>query len=244
MKRLPTEQLLDQLIKNLLQDFLFYIPSSIIPKNILEDLKDTDVKHLLDNYLVIDIVNGLYQYESELFNERLLNKHSEFEKNLFALSEATQLINFKEQERLLNKYFEQFEFYASIAGWQNQESSSFKKHKGKHQLKAAFQMQSQYFKNHLLEFAHHFSDVHNFQIREEITGKEIIENYLPDLIARFGSNKSIEAIDKIDHSMKNESLEKGEKKTDSIKPKKSAPIITEQLSDIFILENVFNIKTP
>lgn len=248
MKAQPLELFFDELVKTLLQDFLFYIPGEIIPENVVVQLTRRNSEEIFDTFLGVDTNNGLYEYEFESFNERLFEKHSSLEGNIFQIGEKHAEISPGQFEQLLYKYYEQVEFYVFVSNWLIQNVDAFKTGEEFLEISASLRFQSDYLNKHLEELLEHFFDGKELFVKLEFSKQELMEYYIPDVVSRFARQNKVlnENVRSGSDIQKSEALEHSTAQKTGVPTKKTKRklIITEEQADRFILETVFHIKTP
>ena len=247
----------DKLVQVLIRDIAFYIPSAIIPANLLENLKDQIEEGFLDQISILDIPNGFGVFENEEFNERLILKRTLLEKNIFQLLKKKKELDDFEFNYILGKYFEQVEFYCVIVHWLNINLSFYHKNEIDSITIGCFELQNEFYKSHFVELVNLFYPSQPIQLKKEYDLSELLKVYFPDLIARYGQGKGLMFQTTIDipqqeftelqrDNLKEEKIAI-EKNIDIInsKPKKKIkkePLITEKEVEDFLLSTVFNIK--
>jgi hypothetical protein len=252
------EQSLDQffgkLIKVLFNDLAFYIPSAIIPSQVLDKLKSNIPEHFLNELSILVFDQGVAEFEIEEFNERLLLKRTLLEKNITLLIRKRKEFDEFEFNYILEKYFDQVEFYFFITDWLSTNLNLYNKEQIDIVIIGAFQIQNEFYKSHFSELINLFYASKEFKLREHFNISELLNKYFPDLISRYGlSNEAltIQSNSKIPQQELNETseveaLDNNEKtiinETISKNKIKKEPLITQKASDDFILESVFNVK--
>lgn len=242
------ETLLDNLIEVLIQELVYYIPSEIVPADVIDQMNKNNFKGFFDKLLVIDVKKGLLIYETKKFGKLLLAKHTSLEKNIFQLLKMKGELKAYEFDYILNKYFRQVEFYFFITYWLNTNLSLYNKKGIDNTVKGNFHIQFEYYAAHFKDLINHFYTTSNTpKLKESFDVSELIGSYFPDLIARYNvAAKKIQLKEEIIISKKEVDQEIEIKQNATNKRKneklKKDRIITEKMADDFILESVFNIK--
>jgi hypothetical protein len=242
------ETLLDNLIEVLIQELVYYIPSKIVPVDVIDQMNKNNFKGFFDKLLVIDVNKGLLNYETEKFSKLLLEKHTSLEKNIFQLLKKKGELKTYEFDYILNKYFRQVEFYFFITYWLTTNLSLYNKKGIGNTVKGNFHIQYEYYRAHFEDLINQFYTTSKIpKLIESFNLSELIGRYFPDLIARYNAAaKKIKFNENIIIPRTEVDKDIGNKQsvTNIRKPKKikKDKIITEKIADDFILESVFNLK--
>lgn len=243
----------DKLIETLIKDLVFYIPKAIIPKTVIEQLGDQIPAHFLDEISILDLYGGFGEFEMEEFNERYLDKQRQLEQNIFQLLRKKKELETFEFDYILEKYFDQVEFYLFITGWLNTNLKTYLKDEIDFAIVGAFGLQFNQYENHGKTLVKHFYDPKKIVLRESFNVLELLQTYLPELTARYGITRERPQSDQqkeqpepeqnnsgpdIKDSQKNIDKEIELKK--NTKKEKKPPVITELEAEEFLLTNVFN----
>jgi len=242
----------DKLVEVLILDLALYIPSDLIPTGVLEELEGSIPDHYFNELTILDPL-GFGEFEIEEFNERLIKKKTQLEKNIFKLLESKTVLKEFEFVYILDKYFKQLEFYVAITNWLRVNLKNYNQEKINLTTVGSFEIQFEIYKSHFNEFLQHFQTDFKFTIKDEFPISELLKNYFPEMIARYqltsSNEKGIEALK--NSSTKNESseltpkieLEHCKKLETNSEPKKKKQKLTVNDNEIelFLLESVFNI---
>ncbi|UMB60854.1 hypothetical protein MHL31_01280 [Lutibacter sp. A80] len=237
----------DELVKTLFQDVIFYIPSEIIPTNVLNNLESQIPKHFLDEISLLDVYHGFGEFDLIEYNERLIKKPKLFEDAIFYLLGKQKELDTPKFNYILNKYMDKVEFYCAIVNWLSINLKTFNSNLDFGTI-GMFEIQNEIYKTHFIELINCFYTEKQFSFKKYYDLSEIIKIYIPDLISRidqYNLEVPIEATIKV--PKQDEKAEKDTIKTEKSqdKPKKrikKEPLISEKEAEDFLLTNVFNIK--
>lgn len=249
MNKQSLDDFYDSLIEVLIHEIVFYVPKELISEKDVVEINRMFGIDPFNELVVIDVYRGgRFKYEQGSYKPLLVAKHGSLEKNLFKLLQKKSEIAPFEFKYILDKYIEQAEFYHYITSWFFNHLSFYIENKVNLELQGDFQLQHNYYKKHLVDLIKHFYPSNDYKFREGYGAMEILEFYLPDLLARVGKEK-IETLDKIVNDS-NEIIEvENSTKTNQVKEIKGKvkkikkePLISAKDSDNFILESVFNVR--
>lgn len=235
----------------LLQDLAFYIPKELIPPTVIEELKGKIAGNIYNQLFILDLQNGLGEFEVKIFNERLLKKKSQLQETLFELTQQQQTTPKKTFNYLLLKYTEQVEFYKALSKWFSHHLKKYPLDKKINiQIIGSFGLQQEFYEQHFKQLLNTFYKKNNYQIRKGYTQKELILEYIPELIQHYvlaaakNSPKTVRKQSKQteESSQKEKSSQKTvQKQSTKLKRTKKQPPISETEAELFLLENVFNV---
>ena len=237
----------DTLIEVLIDELVFYIPAEVVPKNIVEKVNKMNKNSLFNELHVIAFGQGWLGYEQEEFRPLLLKKHESLEKNLFKLLQKKGETEPFKFTYILDKYVEQVEFYQFITALLKNYLPIYIKNGNDPDLQGDFQFQANYYKKHLGDLMKHFYPSREYIFKQEFDILELLENYVPDFVARCGiENKDEVYIPKVVINQQEDVNEMAETSTKNVNEKtkkiKKELLITEKIADDFILSSVFNIQ--
>lgn len=248
------DQFFDKLIKVLLSDLAFYIPSAIIPAHVLDKLKNDIPEGFLNELSILVFNQGVAEFEMKEFDERLLLKRALLEKNIALLLRKRKELDELDFNYILEKYFDQVEFYFFLTNWLSANLSLYNKEQVDIVIIGAFQIQNEFYKTHYTELINLFYVSKNLKLREYFNILELLNKYFPDLISRYGLSNEALTIqsdykipqEELNENIKTEADDNDEKtamrEAISKNKIKKEPLITQKASDDFILESVFNVK--
>lgn len=255
MGKKSIEKLYSELIKNLWNDLLFYIPNTDLAIVFVEELKHIEKDKIINRIFVMDKILGPIEYKNN-GKHNILSKGTMLEDNMYLLLKKKRKFDGQEFSFVIDNYFEQAEFCFYITNWIHNDIESNKALKLNKQLYGLFQLQYQAYKKHFQKLVKHF-----YPKKENLpTGNfevlTTIEKYFPELLKKYNQNekgtgiiaKTNIPIDDIkDDSTNIPQVEEMESKTiarskeqHSVKYKKQ-PAVTEQEAKKFLLKSVFGI---
>lgn len=245
----PLDTFYNELVKTIYHDIAFYIPSTLIQPHILESIRNEIPPNFLDSIFILDVHLGLGKFEFIEFNQRILKKPNLFEQNIFQLLQKRKELNDIEFEYIINKYFDQVEFYAAIMSWLSANLITYNKDKIDINTVGLFEIQREIYSSHFEELINCFYNPEEVELRPYYDISEIVNIYIPDLVSKIDQytvKLPMETIigistQEIIDSKEVDSTEKNETKL-KVKTKKE-PLITEKEAEDFLLNTVFNIKT-
>ena len=239
------ETFYDKLVQVLIRDIAFYIPSAIIPVNLFKDLKDQIPEGFLDQIYILDIPEGFGIFENEEFNERLLLKRTLLEKNIFQLLKKKKELDAIEFHYILDKYFDQVEFYSAIVNWLSINLNVYHENEIDVFTIGSFGLQNEFYKSHFIELIDLFYPSEPIELKEFYDLSELLKVYFPDLMARYdkASNELLvkSDVDISQHEFK-EDQDNNTKEKKTTKKGKKEPLVSDKEAKDFLLATVFNIK--
>ncbi len=237
----------NELVKTLFHDVIFYIPSEIIPTDVLKNLESQIPPHFLDEISLLDVYHGFGEFDLIEFNERLIKKPKLFEDTIFYLLEKQKELNAPEFNYILNKYMDKVEFYSAIVNWLSNNLKTFNSNLNFGTI-GIFEIQNEIYKTHFIELINCFYRENEYPLKQYYDLSEIIKIYIPDLISRidqYNLEVPIEATIKVPKQDEKAEEDTIKSEKSSNKPKKrikKEPLISEKEAENFLLTNVFNIK--
>lgn len=105
------DQLYNELVNEFHKNYIFFIPSKIVPDDIINGPELTKIKDLLDRVLVIDNTFQIIPIEQLNSYIDIINKAYYLDKNIFKLLDKKGEISDFQFNFILEKYYEQVEFY-------------------------------------------------------------------------------------------------------------------------------------
>jgi len=258
MNEQSLDDFFNKLVRTLMQDLGFYIPSAIIPAKVLDKLQSSIPEHFLNEISILDIQNGFGVFEIEEFNKRLLLKSSSLEKNIFHLLRKRKELDKFEFNFILGKYFDQAEFYFFLTHWLATNLTLYNKKQLDISIIGAFEIQNEFYKSHFTALIKHFYPTNEIELRQSYDISELLKVYFPDLIARYDlantelTIQSTMEIPKQEFINDKNTPEIGklitiEEKPDSYQPSlkketKKMPLVADKQAEDFLLTTVFNLK--
>lgn len=243
MKEEIQEVFFNKLIEELIEHIGYYLPKTIIPDKALEELEGKINSLFFDELSVLDLHYGIGAFEVLEFNLLQQKKRNKLERNIFKLVKKKSELEAFEFAYILEKYWDQLNFFVYIAYWLKTNLSKYHKTKMELTLIGSFEMQYHLYLTHSNEFKRRFKGIIEFREKSNFTAIEIVQDYMQNLITRYSlatdKNTPPEKTNLAQTATKNTAT-KSEKK--SVKTKK-VPLLTEKEIEDFLLESVFNIKT-
>jgi len=146
----------------------------------------------------------------------------------------------------------------NLTNWLNINLELFIKEKTDIVTKGVFELQFQLYHKHLIELLQEFNETHQIELKEEFTVEELLSEYIPEMISRYGLTSENVDLEKEESNQteeaktneKNVEAASTSKKTDpktdnttkTIK-KKSKPDIDEQDIEDFLFKTVFGVQS-
>jgi len=233
MSKKTSENFYTDLNQVLIEEVLFYIPSSFISNEILDTYKEFEVEKYLDKLFVFDKQLGLIYYDSEKFSIKNLLKRAVLDKNIFQLFGKKRVTEANEFNYLLEKYFTQVQFHYITSEWFYMNVNQY----------MSIKVDDELIQNLLLQFENikaHKKDVYkNFLSAKKHMSD--VDSSLPELIKEHIDNL-IENIQKKEQQAPIE-LNQSNFRIDNTEVKKDKKLlITKSAAEEFLLTSVFNIK--
>lgn len=246
MSNQSLETFFDKLVEVLFKDVGFYIPSTLIPANLLKDLNDKIPDGFLDQLSILDIPDGFGIFEIEKFNDRLILKRTLLEKNIFKLLKKKKELDAVEFHYILDKYLDQVEFYCAIVNWLSINLSVYHKNEINVHTIGSFELQNEFYKSHFIELTDLFYSSEPIQLKEYYDLSELLKVFFSDLIARY-DKASNELLLKSDIELSQHEIKEDEntskKETKTKKNLKKEPLVSDQEAEEFLLKTVFNVNS-
>jgi len=257
MKENTQDFFLNTIVEVLIHNLTYYLPKEMIPEIVLVDLKGKISPQFFNKLAILDVYQGIGEFEVMEFSEQLAKKRQRLEKTIFELLAKRKELEEDEFEYLLDKYFRQVEFYLAITNWLRLNTATYKRiHKQIDlSIKGHFEMQYRVYELHFTELINRFYKGKELNLKESFTLEEQM-NCFQDLMMRLQLFEEELVIDRSTQKNQNELLEdislnqKSEvitqtattvnKQQNSTK-KKKRPMVTEQEAYDFLLTSVFNV---
>jgi hypothetical protein len=250
MREQSIDAFLDNLVRVLLQDVVFYIPKSIFPKKLLRSIPLEFPEHFFDEVFYLDLKNGMMFFEAVAFNEKLMDKQRLFEHIIVQLLKKKEELGETEFDYLIEKYFEKVQFYSNLVFFLCVKYEFYFKDTLDLMTGGAFELQLRFYKNHCLALIDRFYQGKEVQIKNHYELEEVLEKYLPDFVSRLGIYYK-EQVHESTIEFPNSILEGDEKQSQEEEPilqkvpkkrLKKAPLLSDKEVEDFILSTVFNVK--
>lgn len=244
----------DKLVEVLIHDVAFYIPSAIIPTNLLETIQNHIPANFLDEITILDTHQGMVVFEVDEFNGRIVQKPKSLENNIFQLLKKRKELEDFEFDYILKKYFEKVEFYSAMVDWLSVNLSIYNKKNIDSFTIGLFEIQSELYKTHFFELVNYFYQSKKIILKPQYDVSELLKVYFPDLISRlelYGKLYTIKSKIEIQHQefkTKDENLPSSIKNItakNQLETKgklKKEPLISDKEAEEFILTKVFNLN--
>lgn len=241
---------LDNLVRVLLQDLVFYVPKSCFPKKLLRNIPIEFPEHFFDEVFYLDVKNGMMFFEVVAFNEKLMDKPRLFEQNIIQLLKMKEELGEMEFDYLLEKYFDTTQFCSNLVFFLCIKYEFYFKDTLDPLTRGVFELQLRFYKNHCLALIDRFYQGKEVQIKNHYDLEEVLEKYLPDLSTRLGIYYK-ELVHESTFEFPNPILQGDENQSQVEVPKvqklpkkrtKKAPLLSDQEVEDFILSTVFNVK--
>jgi hypothetical protein len=240
---------LNQLIEVLLNNFIYYIPSEIIFDGVLDELEGEIEDSFFDELSLLDINQGIYNISNDdalELNNKLLEKRSLLEKNIFDLIQINKDITPIEFQIIVEKYFKKLFFYLFISDWLATNLKRYNEENLNITLIGAFELQHQSLSSHLIEVHKYFGLLIENNQEYNFSSEKLVREHFPDLVSRYNqivSNETINNEDKIIAGEKKLQHKVQHQSENNIKPiKKQRPTLSDKEVERTILESVFKVK--
>lgn len=241
---------LNELIEVFLHNLIYYIPSEIIIEGVLDEIEDELPDSFFDELSLLEINKGITLFNKENafeINQRLLEKRSQLEENIFKLESKSKVLTPITFEISIQKYLDQLLFFLFITDWL---VSNFKKyHKGNKHLVliGAFKSQHEYLKSHLKDCLTYYGNIIDVEKEYFFTAESLVMEYIPELLSRYnqiGSRNLAQNLEQANIDVTATDIGNHKEKP-SLKPKikKKRPEISDEQIEKMILESVFRVKT-
>lgn len=229
MSKKSLEKSYSELLKNLWNEYSFYIPKNDITTEFSDKLDSINASDILNKMFVIDKMRGPIEYKIEL-SHKVFSKSTMLEDNMYLLLKMKRKLNTQEFDFLIEKYFKQTQSFFFIANWINIDLDKNSPAQINDSFKGVLKLQYSAYKEHLGKLIKHF-----YPNREEFPENDIniikeLEKHFPKLLKK---EKGIFNID-VATLFKNKEI--------TSKSNKKELLLTGKDADVFLLESVFNLK--
>ena len=241
---------LNDLVEVFLQNSIFYIPREIIFDGLLDNYEGEIEDSFFDNLSLLDIDKGISHFKNEdavEVNGLLFEKRSILEKNIFTLLEKKDDFTPIVFQLIIEKYFDQLNFYLFITEWFTLNLKKYNEEKIHISIVGAFKLQHESLSTHLKDFYRYFEPLIDVNKEFDFSMEKLATEHFPDLISRYiqSTNKSIskntnEINSESDYKESNEKIQQTDKKL--TQKKKQRPQIVDKELEKMILEGVFKVK--
>lgn len=240
---------LNELIAVFLHNLIYYIPSEIIIEDVLDEIKEEIPDSFFDDLFLLQINKGISHFNKEdvfEINQRLLEKRSKLEENIFKLESKSKDLTPVAFEIIIQKYLDQLLFFLFITDWLISNLKKYNKKEFSLTLIGAFKLQHEYLKSHLKDCLTHYAN--NIDVEKEFffTAESLVMEYIPELLSRY--NQIASRINDVNHKgTKGEAgvieiSEHPEKPGLKPRVKKKRPEISDEKIEKMILESVFKVQ--
>lgn len=227
-----------KLTTKLKNDLVFYIPKALFDINTLNTLElDENINLLFDNVLIIELRNGAFVFDSKEDISRCIRKPEELTEIIFLLLEKKSELQGFQFSYIVDKYFEQVEFWFYISNWlslntEKLDSADFK-------FRGLFKTQQKYYKQHLEDFIRNFYPNKTHIPNDKLDILKLIKVNFKDLT---NTTFNREILPEKTKEVFTNLIDEKQKEVKKIKVKaKKKVLVTEEESEKFILRTVFNI---
>jgi len=259
MKENTQDHFLNTIVEVLIHNLAYYLPKEMIPEIVLVDLKGKISPKFFNKLAILDVYQGIGEFEVMEFSERLAKKRQRLEKTFFELLKKRKELEEDEFEFLIDKYFRQVEFYLAITNWLRLNTATYKRiHKQIDlSIKGHFEMQYRLYELHFTELINRFYKGKELNLKESFTEEELM-NCIQDLMMRLQLFEEELVIDRSTQKNQNELLKENSvnlnstlntqtattvNKQQNTTKKKKRPMVTEQEAQYFLLTSVFNVDS-
>ena len=239
MNNTSLEIIYNELISNLWEELLFFIPDNEVTDEFLENHKEIKFEKIRNKVLIIDYQRGPIIYKKGRENKRAILKASTLQKNIRQLLSKKASSDELEFNFVLELYYEQAECLYFITHWLLDNIQQVLPQEDT--VKGLFKMQYNFFKVHYESILKQFyPDMQSLPKGNFNIGKSI-ESSFPNISklydARNGQLGPTET-----SSVKNSFSDPLNNKMKSIKTKKK-PILSDSEAEIILLQRIFNIES-
>jgi hypothetical protein len=209
--------------------FVFYIPSSIVPEDKKQVLETPVCKAVMDQIMLIEKNATDFRVLSAESVSPILTKAAVLDKNMFLLLKQKKKLSSSEFSFLLDKYSELLYFFRVISEWMSKNIRSLDTPLSK-ETAIYFESQHLALENHEQAFRKYFP-LYKISVSKAIDWSRVTKNDFPPLA-----------------QLTTKEVEKGLKsilasdKKPAVKKEKKAPLLTDEQSQRYLLETVFNVK--
>lgn len=245
MKEQSTTNYLNELIEVLIQNLIYYIPSSIIIEGVLDQLRGDLPDSFFDDLSLFDFDKGVCEISNEdafEINQRLLNKRLQLEENIFKLESKNKELEPVAFEIIVQKYYDQLIFGLFITDWLIINLKKYHQDEVNLSLIGSFKLQHEYLKTHLKDILAYFGNTIDIEKEYSFSSETLVMEYLPDLLSRLNPVENNRVTENHNQDCSIEPTEKINWYPDKPKSKRTRPEISNEKIEKMILESVFKIK--
>ena len=223
------EKIYGKLLGNLLNPYIYYFPSSIIPEEKKGIIEKPVLKTFFDQIKYLDPNGNNYNVITIQSIYPLLSKAVILDKNMFLLLKQKRKLSIIELNFLLEKYYDTLNFFAVASKWMYTNLHSLKTELSQ-EVAIYFETQNLAFQNHEKAFKKYFP-LYKTAIPKTIDWSHLEENeFLPmEQLATKEIEKELTSILKPKEKL-------------GVKKNKEPAIIADKLAQRYLLETVFNVK--
>jgi hypothetical protein len=233
------EKTYNKLAFSLWTDLIFYYTEKMLVEEKINDL-DIDISNYLGKFLITNFDNGFSIDDVIKDSTKILNKGNILSKNMFELLSIKSSLKTHEFDYILEKYHTVAEYHFYITDWLVKNLDKKMSNKVDKTMSGLFKIQLSISKNHFEELIKHFYPTKDLIPKGIFNIMEMIKELFPNLLEKFSISdaQSASVTVKIDVAKD----KKANIKVD--KPTKKKPLITNEEADIYLLENIFNVRVP
>lgn len=231
MKKTDLETFFNSLIPNLWEEFVFFIPDTNIPRDIIDKTQDFDLKKFLNKVLVMDTYDGPILYEEGRNNTKITLKATKLESNLYQLLEREKITSTLEFNFILEKYLEQVECLKYISEWMY---SNLNQVENLDQtIKGLFNIQLSYYEKHLKVFIKQFYKNRIDYNKATFNLESIINSQIKEIVEKKENHNE----NKETHIAQNANLNNN----NTPQKVKKQPLVTQEDAEKLLLKTIFNL---
>ena len=237
MGKKSLEKLYNDLIKNLWNEVLFYIPNSDLAIAFIKELKHIDKDNIIDKVFVMDTMLGPIEYKSGKHN--ILSKNSMLGDSMYLLLNKKKKLDEQEFSFVFDNYFEQAELCFYITNWFHGDLETNTNLKLDLQLRGMFQLQYQGYKKHFEKLVKHFYPKKEHLPIGNFNVLATLEKYFPELIKKYDTeNNEVVTVTNNQHNSGNPKTEETKKKEIIITNQQPTQLEVEE----YLLKNIFGVQ--
>ncbi|WP_419212596.1 hypothetical protein ACNR9Q_00360 [Maribacter sp. X9] len=238
MNNTSLEIMYNEMISNLWEELLFFIPDNEVVNEFLENHKEMKFEKFRNKVLIIDYHRGPIIYKKGRENKRAILKASTLQKNIRQLLSKKVSAHELEFNYVLELYYEQAECLYFITDWLLDNIQQVLPQEDT--VKGLFKMQHIFFKVHYEAVLKQFyPDMQSLPKGNFNIGKSI-ESSFPN-ISKLYDARNRQLVTTETSSLKKSFSDPLNNKMKSIKAKKQ-PILSDSEAEIILLQRIFNMN--
>ena len=244
MKTESLEKFCNKLFRGLLEEFIFFIPNTVLFSEQLETQNLSEFKKYFQKVIYMDHMQGPLIYSSKRKGPDMLIKAKLLNKNILSLIEKSEDLSKANFNYVNKKYVDQVRGLALVSNWMNDQDRLKGVEGIDTKTKTSFRLQSELFEKHLNEMATAF-ETEESETKKDIDILNDLELQVPRLIEQIkqvGDTQSnqIEIITQLVQSSQRDVISETKEAIPLKKQKRI--LISEDEAEEFLFKTLFGLR--